>query len=217
MGAMAKSKDELTREELEAIADEVGLSPTAVRVALTAPRDKRVGWMERTAGPASCVLGRSVAYDRETVRRAIDASLSTRGFRVDKQEGTRVIYRPRWNPSSVLRYAFDVKGTYLPTHVREVVVDLEDEGAGTTSVVLHFDLGEAQRIDVVTGLFFPFAIPLLAVCALSCAQLLPILPVWLLLWLAANKSRLHLRAQRRRVGGEIEDALDLLEAPKLPG
>jgi hypothetical protein len=139
---------------LEAAAEEVGLSPAAVRQAVAelragalAPADERGA---KVAPSRSVVRQRLVEPPTTTVQSTIDRFLRTQMFELGHRAGDRTVYRPRRDMVAHLRRSLDFAGSIRLDGLRTVttVVAPADE---RTLVRIEAELATSRATAVTRG------------------------------------------------------------------
>lgn len=145
----------LSPAEVTALAAEVGLSPAAVRQALTEVRAGAVAEprpprpLERVLGTSTIVVERTVKGRVDDVQRQVERTLRGQLLRKQRDFGARSIWEhaPGWLPA--LRRALDWSGTLSLAEARELEVSIVDAGDGRATVRFVVDVGALQRKVVV--------------------------------------------------------------------
>jgi hypothetical protein len=134
---------------LERIAVEAGLSPVAVRRAVAelragqlAPLDRRPGRRLAAPIPASTVVERRLAVDRDAVSRRLEQYLKAQTFRVARRHGDVTV----WEPSGSLA-ANLVRGIDLTDRMR-----LRGVSGLEVCVLREGDHGQYSRVRIVVDL-----------------------------------------------------------------
>ena len=155
----APADEAMSPAEVEALAGEVGLSPSAVRQALAEMRAGAVaeprepGALERVLGERTIVVERTVRGSAGEVQRRVERALRGQMLRKQRDFGARSTWEhaPGWLPA--LRRSLDWAGTLSLGEARAIdvsVVEVGDAGERRSKVRFEVDVGALQR-RVVAG------------------------------------------------------------------
>jgi DNA-binding Lrp family transcriptional regulator len=139
--------------DVREIADEVGISPEAVKRALVEmdagvlERTPSAGTLDRLIGPAEVVVERTIAGRPEALRPRIEAFLASQLLRPARRFGDRTVWRAEQHVWSRVRRALDFTGRFeLPRQVGvESLVMAEGEDKSLVRFTIRLDEPRRRR------------------------------------------------------------------------
>ena len=142
----------IDRRALEAAAEEVGISPAAVRLAmaehdagaLVRPDDRSI------LGPARALAVRTVDLPMSVARERVDRWLKGQLLEVKERHGDEVVWCRRQDLAAKLRRKVDPTRRVRLAQVDAVCASVADVGDGRSIVRLEADLGLTRR-GLLTG------------------------------------------------------------------